>query len=193
MNNEFSKLSANGTQWFFRNVSIYTGCEQPLSRDTKDVPSDWFTALETEFRQPFAAESGCPNQSCPVVLARIRTDLALVDFEVSVRELLSSTEQAYWELYFFYHNLRAAKIGRDSAQAAWQKVQSLYEEGVPGGEAEREAQAKEQYFFFRGRVEQAQRDLFKAETRSAIPDGFDADRRSTDSTGRQSYRGSSHV
>ncbi len=165
LNNEFSKLSANGTQWFMRNVSIYTGANNQLSRNARDVPSDWFTALETEFRQPLLRNRGTQINRAPVVLARIRTDLALVDFEVSVRELLSSTEQAYWELYFFYHNLRAAKIGRDSAQAAWQKVQSLYEEGVPGGEAEREAQAKEQYFFFRGRVEQAQRDLFKAETR----------------------------
>ena len=83
----------------------------------------------------------------------------------SVRDLLSNVEQAYWELYFFYQNLNVAKQGRDNALAAYQKVNALFEEGGDGGEAEKVAQAKEQYFFFRGRMEEAQRDLFRSETR----------------------------
>ena len=163
--NVISKLAANGTQYFFRNVSIYTGANNATTRGTRDVNSDWFTAFEAEFRHPLLRNRGTQVNRIPVVLARIRTDLSLIDFETSVAELLNTTERAYWELYFFYHNLRAAKQGRDSALASWKKVSALYQAGSPGGEAEKEAQAKEQYFFFQGRVEEAQRDLFKIESR----------------------------
>ncbi len=163
--NEITKLSADGTQWFFRNVSTYTGSNNLLTRQTRQVPSDWLTAFEAEFRRPLLRNRGAQVNRIPVVLARIRTDLSLIDFQSSVAELLNSVERAYWELYFFYHQLNAAKQGRDSALASWQKVQALYEAGSPGGEAEREAQAKEQYFTFQDRVEQAQNDLFKVETR----------------------------
>ncbi|MEM7316764.1 MAG: TolC family protein, partial [Planctomycetota bacterium] len=167
INNEISKLSAGGTQWFFRNVSIYTGANNANTANTRSpgIPSDWTTAMEAEIRHPLMRNRGAQLNRAPVVLARIRTDLSLIDFQGAVRDLLSSVEQSYWELYFFYHNLRAAKIGRDSALAAHQKVRALYDEGAPGGEAEKEAQAREQYFFFRDRVEQAQRDLFRSETR----------------------------
>ncbi len=46
-----------------------------------------------------------------VVLARIRTDRALADFEASVRNLVSDVEVAYWELYFAYRSLDAVNAG----------------------------------------------------------------------------------
>ena len=163
--NEVSKLSADGTQWFFRNVTTYTGANNALTRGTRQVNSDWLTTFEAEFRRPLLRNRGAQVNRIPVVLARIRTDLSLITFETSVAELLNSVERAYWELFFFYHNLNAAKQGHHSALASWKKVQALYEAGSPGGEAEKEAQAREQYFFFQDRVEQAQNDLFKVETR----------------------------
>lgn len=163
--NELQKRSATGTQWFFRNESIYQGSNNDLTAGTRAVPSDWYTAFEFEVRQPLLRNRGTQVNRIPIVLARIRTDLSLIDFENATAELLNSVEFAYWELFFFYNNLQAAKTGRDSAQAAWQKVNALSESNEPGGEAGLAARAKEQYYFFRDRVEQAQRDLFKSETK----------------------------
>ena len=56
-----------------------------------------------------------------VVIARIRTDIRLADFEAGVRNFVSDVENAYWELYFAYRNLEATKIGRDAALQTWQK------------------------------------------------------------------------
>ena len=40
-------------------------------------------------------------------------DIALVDFEIGVRNLVSDVENAYWELYFAYRDLDAKIAGRN--------------------------------------------------------------------------------
>jgi hypothetical protein len=79
--------------------------------------------------------------------------------------MVSDLENAYWELYFAYRNLEAAKAGRASALQTWQKVYALFRQGGRGGELDKEAQAREQYFFFRSQVQQALNDLYRAENR----------------------------
>ena len=74
-------------------------------------------------------------------------------------------EDAYWELYFTYRDLEARKLGRDSALETWKKTAALLRTGANGGSADREAQARSQYFLFRAQVEQALTDLFRAENR----------------------------
>ena len=161
INAELQKQTATGTQLFLRNANIYTDSNQTA----RALPSDWFTAVEAEARQPLLRGRGSQVNRIPVMLARIRTDQSLADFELSVRNQVNDIERAYWELYFFYRNMQSTKIGRDSALVTWKKVHALYQGGAPGGEAEKEAQAREQYFFFRAQVEQALRDLYKSETR----------------------------
>lgn len=95
----------------------------------------------------------------------MNADISLADFEIGVRNLISDTEQAYWELYFAFRDLEARKIGRDSALEAWRRVHALYVEQSRGGEADKEAQAREQYFFFRSEVEQSLNSVFSAENR----------------------------
>jgi hypothetical protein len=56
-------------------------------------------------------------------------------------------------LYFSYRALDSAKAGRDSALATWRKIYTLYRIGGKGGEAEKEAQARENYYNFRVSVE----------------------------------------
>ncbi len=89
-----------------------------------------------------------------MVLARINTDIALADFEASVRNLVSDVEVAYWELYFAYRNLDAVKTGYESALSTWRKVYTLNRIGSKGGEADKEAQARQQVYVFRSTAEQ---------------------------------------
>ena len=109
--------------------------------------------------------AGLGNPIDGVMIARIRTDQSLADFEGGVRNIMRDLEDAYWELYFAYRDLEARKMGRDSALETWKKTAALYRTGSRGGSADREAQARSQYFLFRAQVEQALTDVFKNENR----------------------------
>ncbi len=173
-----SKVTATGGQFSFVNNTIYND-NNNVQRQTS---SDWTTNFEFGFKQPLLQGAGSLYnriagpfdplrgigtylQYDGVVIARIRTDIRLADFEAGVRNFVSDVENAYWELYFAYRNVGAAKIGRDSALQTWRKVHALFVGEARGGEADKEAQAREQYFFFRGSLETALADLYRAENR----------------------------
>jgi len=154
------------------------------------VPSTWQTNYDFTFNQPLLQGAGVTYNRIAgpdffdnlygrpnfrgVLLARINADISLADFEAGVRNLVSDTEQSYWELYFAYRNLEARKAGRDSSLEAWRKVHALYVEQSRGGEADKEAQAREQYFFFRGEVESALTDVYRCENRLRYMMGISA-------------------
>ncbi|GAA4440901.1 TolC family protein [Bremerella cremea] len=156
---ELTKKSATGTQWFMRQNTTY----DYNNRGSLIYPSSWLANIEMEARHPLLRGSGVQVNRVNVMLARIREDVSLADFETNIRNLVSDVEEAYWQLYFAYHNLEAAKTGRDSALVTWRRVHALMANGAEGGEAEKEAQARQQYFEFRSRTEAALRDLYKAE------------------------------
>jgi hypothetical protein len=99
------------------------------------------------------------------VLARTNGDIALADFKGGVRNIVSDVERAYWDLYYNFRNLNAVQSARDSALQTWRKVHALYETGDKGGEAEKESQAREQYFVFRAQVENTLGQLYTSESR----------------------------
>lgn len=156
---ELSKRAATGTQWFMRNVTRYDSNNGP----TRALYSDWFTSVEMEMRHPLLRNSGVQVNRIPLMLARINTDIAIADFEMNVRNFVLEVEQAYWNLYFHYHNLDAARTGFASAHATWKRTKVRSGEGLEGGEAANEAQARAQYFAFRSRLEQAKSDLLHQE------------------------------
>ena len=161
---ELSKANAAGGTSALRYNVDYLWNNNP----TNIFPSIWTNSLEAEVRQPLLQGSGVefnriagPNSqpglffSNGVLLARINTDISQADFEAAVRNFVSDVENAYWDLYFAYRDLDAKTSGRDSALATWRKIESLAEVGARGGEADKEAQAREQYYRFRGLVENA--------------------------------------
>src|SRR4029079_12516169 len=56
-------------------------------------------------------------------------------------------------------------MGRDSALETWKKTAALNRTGSRGGGADREAQARSQYFLFRAQVEEALSNVFRGENR----------------------------
>ncbi len=174
-----TKTTAHGTIFEFRNNTIYDS----NNNGSRIQPSDWNTNFEAAFTQPLLqgagtqynriagpmnfqqAASGIPNQIDGVIISRIRHDISLADFERGVRDLMRDVEDAYWELYFAYRDLEARKIGRDSALETWKKIKALQRVGGQGGEADKEAQARSQYFLFRSQAESAQTNLFRIESR----------------------------
>jgi len=131
----------------------------------RQLPSAWTTAFEARVDMPLLRGRGTQINRIPVVLARINTDISLAGFESQVRNLVLDIENTYWDLHNAYRNLETAKTGRDSAQATWRKVYEMKQRGHREGSAQTEAQAREQYFFFRAAVETALQQLYETETK----------------------------
>jgi len=166
---EIRKTAATGGTWSIRHNVLYSA-QKDLPRT---FPSDWATNVEAEFRQPLLQGAGVqfnriagpgaiPGFNNGVVLARLRTDQSLADFESAVRELVFDVERAYWELYYAYRSLDAAVAGRDAVLVSWQERNAELEVGKRS--AAEEAQARQQYFLFRSAAERAQSNLFRTES-----------------------------
>jgi hypothetical protein len=168
-----TKRAATGSQFTIRHNIDYDANNAPGNF----LPSAWNTNIETEFRQPILQGAGLqfnriagpfstPGVYNGVLVARINTDVTLTNFEIAVRDLVSNLENAYWDLYFGYRDLDAKIKARDAALDTWRKIYALYEANRRGGEAEKEAQAREQYFRFQEEVQNALSGLLIDGTRT---------------------------
>ncbi|HUY89990.1 MAG TPA: M56 family metallopeptidase [Pirellulales bacterium] len=127
--------------------------------------SDLSHVARQRAKGPVEAAEATRGEKVRFVLARTNNDVALTDFEDGVRNLVYDVERAYWDLYYNYRNLAAVQSGRDSALHTWRTVYALHLAGNKGGEAEKEAQAREQYFLFRAQVENSLGLLYTAQSR----------------------------
>jgi outer membrane protein TolC len=159
-NSMIQKRAATGTLLTYRNNLDY----EESNITSNQFFNTWNGNIETEVRQPLlqnagvtynriAGPSGVPGQPNGVLIARVNTDISLADFEVGVRDLVSNVENAYWDLYFAYRDLDAKIAARNTALESWRKVYSFYMARRKGGEAFREAEAREQYFRFQEEVQ----------------------------------------
>ncbi len=159
---QLAKQSAVGTEYYLRNITDYDKNNAPGNR----FPGAWTSLLETEVRQPLLQGYGIDywqtvgNSQTPglyngVLVARTNTDISQSEFEISVRDFLTDVENAYWDLYFAYRDLDAKIAARDSALELWRRIDTLKQLGRAGGEADKEAQAREQYYRFEEDVQNA--------------------------------------
>ncbi|MCA9114185.1 MAG: TolC family protein [Planctomycetaceae bacterium] len=159
---QITKRAATGTEFTVRQNTQYDANNAPANL----MRSFWESMIETEFRHPLlrgggvefnriAGPSDDPGVMNGVLLARINNDISLTDFEMAIRDYVSNVENAYWDLYFAYRDLEARRTARDAALETWRRIQALNATGRRGGEAEKEAQAREQYFRFEEEVQNA--------------------------------------
>lgn len=90
-----------------------------------------------------------------VIIARINTDITLLDFEIQVRNMVHDVEELYWELYLAYQNYHSLVEARNASYKLWQAVKTKADTGLQGGGGAEEAQAREAYFESRARSEAA--------------------------------------
>ena len=126
----------------------------------------WTVKLEAEARQRLlqgrslefnriAGPDAVPGAYNGVLIARVRTDISIAEFEIGVRDFVSNVENSYWDLYFSYRDLNSKIAARDAALETWRRIHALFVAGRKGGEAQNEAQAREQYFRFEEEVQNA--------------------------------------
>jgi len=162
LQSQLTKRAVTGTEFTFRHIVDYDSNNAPGNR----FPSAWNVKLETEFRHPLlqgsgmqfnriAGPSNTPGIYGGVLIARVNTDVELAEFEMAVRDHVSNIENAYWDLYYAYRDLDAKVAARDATLDTWRRVHAYYLAGRRGGEAEKEAQAREQFFRFQEEVQNA--------------------------------------
>ena len=181
-NTQLTKITAQGGQFTVGSNIVYDNNNNP----TRQTREDWNTAFQVQFAQPLLQGAGAQfnriagpynpfvfvpggAQLSPafdgVLLARINVDISLADFEGGVRNLVSDTENAYWELAFAWRNLETSNLALKSGRQTWKKIHLLYVVGSKGGEANQEAQARAQYFQFKSQTQTLLNELFRAENR----------------------------
>lgn len=160
---EIAKRTATGTRFALRQHIDSTRDNNP--GNLFPYPDDfWNTWYEAEARQPLlqggglnfnriAGPGATPGVYNGVLIARIRTDVSLAEFELALRDFTSNVENAYWDLYYAYRDLDAKVKARDIALETWRRIQALSDAGRRGGEADKEAQAREQYYRFESDVQ----------------------------------------
>ena len=174
-----TKTAANGSTFELRNNINY----DQNNNGSRTQPSDWFANVEAAFTQPLLQGAGTEynriagprsfgeasgnfsDQIDGVLIARLRTDVTLTDFEAAVRDQMRDVEEAYWELYFSYRELEARREGMASALETWRRVKIKYNVSSEGGEANTEAQSRSQFFLFQSQVQNAQTNVFRIENK----------------------------
>ena len=170
--NEIQQDLATGTlglQKFGRAGTRYS-LNGNVQYDDNNRPSNLFessytTLLEAELRQPLlqgrgeafnqiAGPNGQPGfrNTSGVLLSRINNDVSIAQFEQNVRSFVNEVIDAYWQLSFAYKNYDALKNSLDSAEQTYQIVKARYDNDLPGGEADKEAQSREQVYLFKSQL-----------------------------------------
>ena len=160
---EISKQAATGSRFTLRK---HVDFDNETALGNEFAGGAWNVHLEGEVRHPLlqssgmqfnriAGPDGSPGALNGVLIARVRTDVSLAEFQLGLRDFISNVENAYWDLYFAYRDLDVKVRARDLSLDTWRRVDALYQAGRRGGEAEKEAQARAQYFQFEEEVQNA--------------------------------------
>ena len=155
------KNSAVGTAYTLRNNFRYDS----NNNSTSTFPSSYSGFWEAEARHPLLQGNGLefnriagPNarpgfrSTSGLLISRINNDISIGQFEQDVRRFVNETVDAYWALYFAYRNFESTKMARDTALETWNTVKARFDNDLPGGEAGKESQAREQYYLFQQQV-----------------------------------------
>lgn len=170
------KTNAFGTRFTWANTLQHESTSErnadgtPIGNNLSQFQFNHFwTALsEATIRQPLMQGRGLefnriagPNAqpgfrtTSGVLISRINEDISIAQFEAGVRTYVQELLTAYWDLNFAYRNYDASMSARQTAAETWQMIKARFDNQLPGGEADKEAQTRELFFLFEIQVESA--------------------------------------
>jgi len=154
-----------GGETLFGHMKLATLTKEPIDKELWDVTLDEVIAIGLQNSRAIQNLGGVTpfefDGTKKVVLSRVNKDVSLADFETAVRNQVSDTEGAYWELWAAQRDLDTAKQSRDAAQVLWNQINERMRGGIVDVQAE--ARAREQYFFFRAQLQSALKQLYTCE------------------------------
>ena len=156
-----NKITAAGTRFNLNTQLIHSQTDNTNAL----FSHSWTTVWEATARQPLlqgrgvrfnsiagpAVTPGLRN-STGVVISRLNQDISIAQFERNVIAMVSEIVGAYWQLSLAHQNFDAVKEVRDEGLKTWNIAKARYDNDLRGGEADREAQAREQLFELQGRL-----------------------------------------
>ena len=154
---QINKTNIYGTQYNVRSNIRYDNNDNIAST----FPSSYATFWEATARHPFLQGSGFafnqiagPNNqpgfrnTSGIAIARINNKISQARFEQGIITFIDEVVSAYWNLYFAYRNFDTTRTARDGSREAWNVVKAKFDNDLEGGEADKEAQAREQFLQF---------------------------------------------
>jgi outer membrane protein TolC len=168
------KIFADGSTFSLINEWDYL-----LNNEPSNLFPSVYTGFErVEYRRPFLSGAGeeynriaGPTGKNPsgvgggVVIARINSDIAIADFEANVHTLVRDVQSSYWDLALAYHTFHAETVAWHTAIDTWRLISAKTSQGLKGGGAADEAQARETVFDSQAREEDALANLYSTEGR----------------------------
>ncbi len=157
-----ASFGVNRTMWYGTRLSV----DGNITYDNNDnisstFPSSYASFLQAQMRQPLLQGRGLafnriagPNArtgflgTSGFLISRINGDISVDEFEKGVVAHIDEVIVAYWALYSSIKNFETSKLARDASQKTWNTVKARFDNDLAGGEADAEAQAREQYFQF---------------------------------------------
>ena len=156
-----SKISATGTRLDLRSSVQHDNTNNPSVL----FPHSWNTIWEATVRQPLLQGRGVdfnriagPNarlgirNSNGIVISQLNHEVAQLQFERDIQSFVNEIVDSYWQLELAYKNFERIKASRDGSLKTWNIAKARRENGLPGGEADRELQAREQYYQFQSQL-----------------------------------------
>lgn len=158
------KVSQYGTRF-----SLSSG----INHDSNNNPSvffphAWDSVLEATIQQPLLQGRGKqfnrvagPNSrpgffgTSGIEISRIDNAIEYSRFERGLQEYVLELVNAYWQLDLAYENYQTIRSVRDASYETWQAAKAKFENGLQGGEADREAQSRAQFIQFEIQLDQA--------------------------------------
>ena len=149
----WQKFSSTGALYSLTGEINYDANTRPSNL----FPSVYTTLIEAEVRQPLLQGRGRefnsvagPNSrvdrqgSTGILIAQANIDVSVVQFERDVTSFVDDIISAYWALHLAYQNVEIARTSFEQAERTWLATRSKKTTGLEGGEAYREALAREQ-------------------------------------------------
>lgn len=131
-------------------------------------PTAWENFWEATIQQPLLQGGGLafnriagPNSrpgflgTTGIEISRIDNRIEYSRFERGLQDYVLELVNAYWQLDLAYQNYDVIRAARDASRETWQIARARFQNGLPGGEADREAQARSQYYQFELQLDQA--------------------------------------
>lgn len=158
------RVAQTGTRFSLNSGLIHDDTTNP----SVFFPSSWEYRLEASVRQPLLQGRGTlfnqiagPNSrpgflgTSGLLVSRTNHQISISEFQNGINNLILEIVEAYWQLDLAYENYETIRAARDASRKTWEAAKARFDQGLPGGGADREAQARGQYYQFELRLDQA--------------------------------------